>query len=157
MKIVISIVALLIFVGITLFIPHSRTDAQTNTVSDIVARIAEKFNLKQEDVQKVFDEEKARHKAQWQKNLEAKLNDAVKNGDITDSQRQAILEKQKEIQSFRDSLKNLPDDQRKEKIRSFYDELQKWINKQGLTKKQLRKIGLFGIGHWHMHRFKAGF
>jgi hypothetical protein len=74
--------------------------AQSQTVSDsLIDRIAQKFNLSKDAVKSVFAEEQAARQAQRQAAMTEKLDQAVKNGAITDGQRALIENKLQEIQT----------------------------------------------------------
>lgn len=69
------------------------TDNQTS----IIERIANKFNLNKDEVQKVFEENRAERERIMQTNLEKRLNDAVTSGVLTEAQKTLILAKRVEM------------------------------------------------------------
>src|SRR3989338_6615511 len=94
-----------IFLGISvigLSLYFAKPSHAQNPVTTLLDRIAEKFNLKKEDVQKVADdfrlEKQKTMQEQRRKNLDEKLTQAVKDGKITESQKQEILKKMEELQ-----------------------------------------------------------
>lgn len=64
-----------------------------NNLSDLTQMIAKKFNLDQKQVQTTVDQ------FHWQKKAD-RMDNLVKQGKITESQKKAILEKQKELESW---------------------------------------------------------
>lgn len=107
----------------------------------IVTRIAERFNLNQSDVQKVFDDARAEKRSTMRKNLESRLTTAVSEGTITEAQKQAILTK----------FDQMPD-----KIAELRSEWETWMSTNNLTVEQLEKIG-FGLwGRGFRHGFMMG-
>ncbi len=64
-----------------------------NNLSELTQMIAKKFNLDQKQVQTTVDQ------FHWQKKSD-RLDNLVKQGKITESQKKAILEKQKELESW---------------------------------------------------------
>lgn len=71
--------------------------------SSLVDKIAQKFNLKKEDVQAVFDENKTAHQAERQQKMSDRLQDAVDSGKITAEQKTLIENKLKELQTARET------------------------------------------------------
>src|SRR5688500_3501198 len=64
-----------------------------NGQTSLITKIAQKFNLNEADVKAVFEEEKTARHAAMKAQMEEKLNQAIKDGKITEVQKQAILEK----------------------------------------------------------------
>src|SRR5690349_14401657 len=64
----------------------------------LVQKIAQKFGLKESDVQTVFDEVRSEKQTEMQARFEEKLTQAVKDGKITEAQKTAIIAKHKEMQ-----------------------------------------------------------
>lgn len=105
----------------------------------LINRIAEKFNLKQDDVQKVAEEfrtEKMKTmQVQAKTRLEEKLTLAVSDGKITEVQKQAFLNKFDELQKNRESERA---------------EMQNWAKQNGLD-----NLGFgmkFGFRHFKFGR-----
>lgn len=65
--------------------------------TELVSKIAQKFNLNENDVKAVFDDVHKNRQAQMQARLEEKLTQAVKDGKINETQKKALLAKMKEI------------------------------------------------------------
>lgn len=78
----------------------------TGTNTSLVDKLAQKFNLKKEDVQAVFDQEKAERQAERQQELSTRLQKAVDAGKITAEQKTLIENKLKELQTARDNEMN---------------------------------------------------
>jgi hypothetical protein len=77
--------------------------ATTSSGDSLVDKIASKFNLKKDDVQKVFDEDKTTREAERQKDFSDRLQKKVDSGDITAAQKTLIENKFKELQTKRDT------------------------------------------------------
>jgi 23S rRNA pseudoU1915 N3-methylase RlmH len=77
--------------------------AETNGSSSLIDKLATKFNLKKEDVQAVFDEEKSARQAERQEEFSERLQDKVDSGDITAEQKSLIENKIKELQTVREA------------------------------------------------------
>jgi hypothetical protein len=80
----------------------SRVSAQTTPAQTIIQRIAAKFGLKEADVQSVFDVQRDERQAEMQKRFEDNLTQAVKDGKITQAQKNAILAKHQQMQQERE-------------------------------------------------------
>lgn len=131
-------------------------NAQNNiTVPDIVQRIAQRFNLNQSDVQKVFDEAHQEKRTQMQTKLEDRLNQAIKDGKITEAQKTAILNKLQEQKNNKPSIeqfKNQTPEQRKQAMQQKKTEFENWVKQNGLTLQTLQEIlGHGGKGFWMGH------
>jgi uncharacterized membrane protein YhiD involved in acid resistance len=108
----------------------------TNSVQgndSLVDKITQKFNLNKDDVQKVFDENKADRQAERQQHIEDRLNQAVKDGKITEAQKAAILDKMQEMQTYLDSIKDKTADEKRGLMKTKMDELKKWADDNGLS------------------------
>jgi ribosomal protein L19E len=127
------------------------TSNTANGGNTLVDKIASTFHLNKDDVQKVFDQNRADHEAQANANVESELTQLVKDGKITDAQKSAILAKRTELQQQRDadkdSMKDKTPDERKAAMDAKRAELEKWVSDNGLTKNYLRYV--VG-GHGHM-------
>jgi hypothetical protein len=112
--------------------------AQSTTTAgeSIVDRIAARFNLNKDDVQKVFDEQRDEKKAQRQQALEDKLNQLVKEGKLTEDQKTKLLAKLNE---------------RKDNWQDF----ENWLKENNID---MNALGLnFGKGMGAMGMHKGGF
>jgi hypothetical protein len=141
-------------IGGGLFVATS-ANAQTPTTGffgDIAQRIAQRFNLNKGDVQKVFDEVAQERHDRMHANLEERLNQAVKDGKITDVQKTAILGKLDEWKNNRQDFETFKDktpEERKQIMDERKSELEKWAKDNGLTLQTLHELvgqGSFGFG-----------
>lgn len=116
----------------------------------IVTKIAEKFNLNQAEVKAVFDEEREVHHADMQQKMEDRLTEAVKAGELTEAQKQAILTKQEEMQTEREAnfeaMKNMTKEERQAAMEAKRTELQTWAESQGIDIKYLMMFDRGGHG-----------
>ena len=100
--------------------------------STLVQKIAEKFNLNQNEVQQVFDEVKNEHLAERKAVEENRLNQLVADGKITKDQKELIIKKHEELradrESNRDSLKDLSKAQRQKEMDAKKSELEALAN-----------------------------
>ncbi len=131
-KIIFSAVALVLTAAV-LIKSNSALAQGSTTQSTLVQRIAEKFSLKPEDVQAVFDQFRQERHAQRQSSFEAKLSQLVTDGKITEGQKQLILAKKKELQADRANWQNLSAEERKAKMQAQHQELKDWAKQNGVN------------------------
>lgn len=141
------------FLGLTAFgISQVLAQSEQNKYPLIIQKIAQRFGLKESDVQAVFDEVRQERQKEIQRRLEEKLNQAVKDGKITESQKQAILDKHKELAEKRlqnkEDWQNMTPEQRRQNMREQKQELESWASQNGIDLKYF--FGWFGMkrGHW---------
>lgn len=125
-------------------------DNSSNPRDTIIQKLAEKFNLKESDVQQVFDEVRQEHQTQMQTKHEERLSQLVTDGKITEDQKALILNKHKELQAEResnkDSFKDLSPEQRKIKMEEKKIELETWANENGIDTMYIMHFGEKGNG-----------
>ncbi len=106
-----------------------------NAASSLVAKIAQKFNLNQNEVQTVFSEFHTERQQERMTQVETRLSQAVTDGKISDSQKQAILSKVKEMQANREpgSMREKSAEERQTMMEGRRADMQAWLQTQGLT------------------------
>ncbi len=121
------------------------TQPASGGASSLITKLAEKFNLKKEDVQAVFDEDRAAH----QQKLEERLSQAVESGKITEAQKAKIIAKLAELkakhEANRDAMKDKAAEERRAAMQQEREDLQQWAKDNGIALNYLR----FGMGHHH--------
>ena len=113
----------------------TRANAEdTTTYLPIVERLAERFGLNIDEVETVFEEERAEHHAEMLQSFEDRLTEAVTNGKITEVQKQAILEKHEEMAAKMEELRsqNLSGNEMHKQMRAFHEEFKSWAEDQGI-------------------------
>jgi uncharacterized membrane protein YhiD involved in acid resistance len=92
-----------------------------NPQSTLVQNIASKFNLKTEDVQKVFDDTHTQVRS-------SRLDQAIADGKITTAQKDLILKKEIEIRAKVDEInaKQLTVEERRTALTNLRSEMSKW-------------------------------
>lgn len=115
----------------------------------LVQRLAEKFGLKETDVQTVFDDARKEKQKNNQVRIEERLSQAVKDGKLTETQKRRVLDKHAELMKAndaqREAMKNLTPEERrvaKEKART---ELEQWAQDNGIDSQYLF-MGMNGRG-----------
>ena len=107
-------------VGLASVLGTGMVSAATNSGSSgdsLISKIAQKFNLKESDVQAVFDEDKTARDAERQADMSDRLQDLVDNGKITAAQKTLIENKAKALQTARETERKA---------------LQAWADEQGI-------------------------
>lgn len=129
----------------------SRVLAQNSSgqYSSIIQKLAQRFNLNPADIQTVFNQDRADKQAQIQNRFSQTLDQTVKNGKLTDAQKQLILSKLQELKNNQQNLKNMTPDQRKAALQKQRQDLQAWAQQNNIDMKYLfgGHMGMMG-GHW---------
>lgn len=124
--------------------------AASNSNDTLASKIATKFNLKQEDVQKVVDESRTemhtQHKAEMRPRQEARLAQAVKDGKLTEDQKTKILQFIDSQESFFQSLVDKTDEERKQAMKTHREEVKKWATDNGIDPQYVMLGGHMGHG-----------
>lgn len=108
----------------------------------LVSRIADRFNLNEEDVEAVFTAVRDERQEEMKKQKEERLNQAVTDGVITENQKNTLLERMQEHQQERGQNR---------------EEMQNWFEEQGIDETKLRNyLGFDGRGEKGMG-FKPAF
>ncbi|MBI2442455.1 MAG: hypothetical protein HYV40_00930 [Candidatus Levybacteria bacterium] len=138
--------------GASLFGLNHVVRAQDATVpySGLVETLAQKFGLDKAQVQTVIEEyHKDNHQKMEQKmqeRMEDKLNQAVKDGKLTEDQKKALLEKLSSLHEEKDSeeFNNMTPEERRKEMEKAHDELESWAKEQGidLTDLMVFKMGM---------------
>lgn len=124
-----------------------RASAANNSQDTLASKIATKFNLKQDDVQNVIDQNRTEHHAQMRADMNTKLTDrlaqAVKDGKLTEDQKTKILQHFDSEEGFFETLKDKTDAERRTAMQAHRDEEQKWAKDNGIDLSFLMP----GVGH----------
>lgn len=106
---------------------------EVNQYPPVVQKIADKFNLNVTEVQQVFDEERDVRRADRYAHFAERLNDFVAEGQLTEEQKEAILERHESMQDEMESLKNLSPEERRERMQALHEENRKWAEENGIN------------------------
>ncbi len=143
-KIIIPVAALTI-VGAG-FITANSISAQGGEQHDtLIQKIAEKFNLNQNEVEQVFNEAREEHQAQrqqeMQQRMQERLNEAVANGTITQEQKELLETKHEEMRKEREANKeswqNMEPEERREAAEQRREAMENWAEENGIDLKAL--------------------
>ncbi len=126
------------------------TSSDTNG-NNLVDKIAATFNLDKSKVQAVFDSNRQAKEAEHRAQTEKVLSQLVTDGKITSAQKDAILAKQKELQtareSERDTLKSKTASERKAYMDQQRSDLEQWAKDNNIPTGYLRYV--MGGRHGH--------
>lgn len=120
-------------VGLATFAGVAVAQTPATGQQTLVDKIATRFNLNKDDVQKVFDEDRAAHHVVMEQRSEDRLTQAVKDGKITEAQKTAILDKHKELMTYMESIKDKPDSEEHTLMKAKFDELKQWAADNNLS------------------------
>ena len=121
-KILVSTIALAVLTMVGVVGAKTIKADENNTYPPIVQRLAEKFNLNQDEVKNVFDEDRQLRQQDRLNSLEDGLNKAVSDGVITSEQKQTFLEKHSNMQQERGQNR---------------EEMQTWFTENGIDHDKL--------------------
>lgn len=126
------ILGILMLAGI-LWTGKAMTVRAVESNQSIVDRLVVRFNLNQDEVKGVFNEEQQERQQKMQAEKESRLDEAVKDGAITAEQKEALLKKEAEWQ---------------EKNKQLMEERQKWMEESGIDFEKLAsyRVGFGGPG-----------
>lgn len=142
-----AVIGLSSFAGVTAIHAASST---ANHDQSIVALLASKFNLKQADVQAVFDQEHQTEEASRQAEAKTRLDAAVTAGKLTQAQENLITTKQTEVKTFMDSLEGETPSERKAAIAKEMASLKEWATDNSIPEQYVRMLGGGHAGHGPM-------
>lgn len=133
----------------------SAVSAQTDASGEdgIVSKIASTFNLDQDDVKKVFEEDKAAHMAEREAKQSESLQKLVDDGTLTAAQKTALeakfAEQKAEREANKDSKDELSDEERQAQREEKKAAFEAWAEEQGIDLSKLSGImkGERGPGH----------
>jgi len=121
-----------------------RATDTTNWHQNLISKLATKFNVSESAVQSVFDENRKEHQTRMTQNLTERLTQSVKDGKITEAQKQAILDKHAKMQQERESdlqnWQNMTQEQRRAARESRRTEMEQWAQDNNLDLTVLREF-----------------
>lgn len=125
-------------------------DATTrpNPMANLVTAIAQKFNLNQADVQKIFDEQQTQMRQEMEtrqaEQAKERLAQIVKDGKLTQAQADLITAKQAELKASHESLKDKTPEEARTAMEAKKTELQAWAKTNNIPEQYL--MGPMGGG-----------
>jgi hypothetical protein len=105
-------------------------------IDSLVQAIASKFNLSKDDVQKVFDEQRAlgqaEHRTEFEQHAREMLVKAVTDGKITQTQADLITTKYKELQANKPDLTGKTPKEVQDIMKAQMDSLKTWAKENNI-------------------------
>lgn len=111
----------------------------------MIKSLSQKLGLSEDKVKTAFDQLRDERQATMQKTIEDRLTQAVKDGKLTEAQKQLVLAKHKELQAKHEAdfaNQNLTPTERRAKMATERAELEAWAKQ---NKIDISYIG-FGLG-----------
>ncbi|HZD59945.1 MAG TPA: hypothetical protein VE439_05775 [Anaerolineae bacterium] len=122
---------------------YAANTESTQKYPPVVEKLVTAFHLDRNKVDKVLGEYKQEREAQHKTRLEERLSQAVKDGKITEKQKEAILKKMDEMKTKLEEIRNIDDPtKRRAAIEKLHVDLQAWAKKNGLDQTPF----VFGFG-----------
>ena len=150
-QLIVSTLALAILGLVAYGATRAYADNQWGGHTTIIEKLVERFGLNEEDVKAVFDETRKEHQVEMQSRLEERLNKAVASGDLTESQKQAIIAKHEEMKVNREanheSFQGMTREERKEAMEVKKAEMESWAEENSIDLKDFFVGSKFGNGH----------
>lgn len=130
----------------------SQAQANNNHAS-FIEQLAQKLGIEQSKVQQAVDEIKQDNKSQMQTRFNDTLDQAVKDGKITEAQKQLILQKRQELQNIKANSKDMTPQQRRQAMQNQKQKLDDWAKANGIDLKYLFRSDPLGYlggfkGRW---------
>ena len=116
----------------------------------LVQRIADEFGLDEDQVEQVIHELREERQAEMHARWLEQLDQAVRNGKVTEEQRQALITKHSEVFEEMESVRLLPFNERRAETRHMRDEFRQWADENGID------LPAAGLGFHHEHGMHRG-
>ena len=117
--------------------------AATGTASgatNIIDKLSAKFHLDKDEVKAVFEEERAEREAEHQQRMQDRLDQAVKDGKLTEEQKAKILAKLEELQTEREAWKHIAPEERRGAKMELHQSLEQWAKDNNIPMHYLMGI-----------------
>lgn len=101
-------------------------------MENLVQALADKFGVSTEEVQEVFNEQRAEMQANREEHEAERLAQAVTDGILTQEQADAISAHRDEMQAFMESLEGTTPEERKEALNAQREENKEWAKENNI-------------------------
>jgi flagellum-specific peptidoglycan hydrolase FlgJ len=130
----------------------SADSSTTDGPTSLVQKLSDTFHLDKSKVQAVFDQDRTEHQAEMEKNYEARLTQAVTDGQLTAAQKDVILTEHNKLKAEMDALKDdtSSSTDRSAAMDKIHTEAQAWAKDNNVDAKWLMGPGGPGRGFGHM-------
>jgi hypothetical protein len=103
----------------------------------LAEKFAQRFDLDLDEVMDFMQELREEKRAGMEVKFEEKLDELVEDGDITDEQKQVILDKKEEMEAFRESLGDMTVSDARKALGEMKEELRDWAEENDIELKYL--------------------
>lgn len=104
----------------------------TRPANNLVSAIAERFNLDPAEVQAVFDAEHEEMRALHEQEAADRLAQSVADGKLTQEQADLISAQQEAHRDFRESLKDMSEEDRRAAMKTHMEEMRTWAEENDI-------------------------
>ena len=123
--------------------PQAQAFSFGEAQQSLIAKIAERFGLNQDEVQTVVTQQRQEFRAQRHTEMQARfserLDEAVSNGELTEDQRQTIEQKHEGLRTTHEQemedRQNMSREQWRETRESHHAEMEQWADDNGIDMK----------------------
>ncbi len=130
-------------VGVGLTQAATPANPRDNHMATLVQALAKKFNLNASDIQAVFDENRQAMEANRLQEAKARLDQAVKDGKLTQAQADQITSKQQELKTLMESLQGKTREEAEAARKTALENLKTWAATNNIPQEFLHP----GFGH----------
>lgn len=122
----------------------AQSGTSTKPTDGLVSAIADKFNLNKDEVQQVFDDQRATMQQQRETELKNKLTNLVSDSKLTQDQADKIIAKRTELHAQREADRSSDQTMTRSEMRTqradHKKELEQWASDNGISKEYLRYV-----------------
>lgn len=129
--------------GVTLTQAAANPHPGDSRMATLVQALAKKFNLNATDIQAVFDENRQAMQADRLQEAKARLDQAVKDGKLTQAQADQIIAKQQELKTLMESLQGKTRAETEAARKTAMEDLKTWATTNSIPQEYLH----IGFGH----------
>ncbi len=123
--------------------------ANNGNYPSFVQELAQKLGIDQSKVQQAVDQIRQDHKSQMQTHFNDTLDQAVKDGELTEAQKQLVLDKRQELQNTKQNFKDMTSQERRQAMQNQRQQLEDWAKQNNIDLKYLFR------GHGSLGGFKG--
>ncbi len=92
----------------------------------LIQALVQRFNLNKSDVKQFFQDQQTQHFTEMLTRLSDRLTTEVVQGKLVEAQKNAIIEKAKEMKTKHDALRLLSQTERKTQMKQYRTDLENW-------------------------------
>lgn len=118
--------------------------------TNLIQKLIEKFNLNSTEVDQVVQEFRQEKFQEMKTNIDLRLASEVGNGNLTEEQKNKIMEKMAEMHEKRQSNQNLTVEERRTAMEEHRKELSDWATQNGIDLKYI-----MGMNRMHKGGFRG--